>query len=317
MTSPADAPGAAPLVDVVVPTNRVSPYLGAALASVAAQTHARWDLIVVDDGSGRGDDLARIVAGVAGARIVHRENGGAAAARNTGIAAGSGEIVAFLDDDDVWPPDRLERLVAALGADAGALGAFGDGIDIDAEGVAFDSWHTPQATSDEYLRGDTPIPRITTLAVRRRAFELAGTFDEDFGLSQDTEFTLRVLRRGRLVTSGAVVVEYRRHDRNATAADWRRRHAAGSRAVRANLEDAERRGDAHHVAALRRNARLLDRAYASWSAGRVIGLLRQRRAGDAGADLWDSLRLSPWGVLTGWASTLASKLGARSRRSGA
>lgn len=314
MTDEADTPAGMPVVDVVVPTNRVSPYLEPALASVAAQTYANWRLVVVDDGSGRGDELVQIVERVDGARIVHRENGGAAAARNTGIAAGTGEIVAFLDDDDVWPPDRLEELVRALERDPGAIGAFGDGIDVDGEGVAFDSWHTPQATSAEYLRGASPIPRITTLAVRRSALDDAGTFDEDFGLSQDTEFTLRLLRHGRLVSTGTVLVEYRRHERNATAADWRRRHAAGSRAIRVNREDAASRGDAHHVEALRRNAKMLDRAYASWSAGRVIGLLKQRRVRDAAADVRDSMRLSPRGVLAGGVSTLASKLRTRARR---
>ncbi|WP_353808027.1 glycosyltransferase family 2 protein [Agromyces sp. SYSU T00194] len=309
-----DAPGARPLVDVVVPTNRVSPYLETALASVAAQTYRRWSLIVVDDGSGRGDELERIVGSVDGARLIHRENGGAAAARNTAIAAGSGDVVAFLDDDDRWPADRLERLVAALGADPEAIGAFGDGIDVDGDGVAFDAWHTPRATSDAYLRGETPIPRITTLVVRRHAFALAGTFDEDFGLSQDTEFTLRLLRHGRLVGCGAPVVEYRRHDRNATAADWRRLHAAGSRAVRTNLEDAASRGEDAHVDALRRNARLLDRAYASWSAGRVIGLLRAGRRRQAMLDVRDSLRLSPRGVVAGWSSTIASRLRNRAGR---
>jgi len=317
VTNEADARADSPVVDVVVPTNRVSPYLESALASVVAQTYANWRLVVVDDGSGRGDELERIVDRVDGARILHRENGGAAAARNTGIADGTGEVVAFLDDDDVWPPGRLEELVRALERDRGAVGAFGDGVDIDDRGVAFDSWHTPQATSAEYLRGAVPIPRITTLAVRRSAFDDAGTFDEAFGLSQDTEFTLRLLRHGRLVSTGTVLVEYRRHERNATAADWRRRHAAGSRAIRVNRADAESRGAAHHVDALRRNARMLDRAYASWSAGRVIGLLKQRKVREAAADVRDSMRLSPRGVLAGAASTLASKLRTRARRPGA
>jgi GT2 family glycosyltransferase len=313
VTAGVDLPVGQPVrsVDVVIPTNRVSPYLPAALASVVAQTYRNWRVIVVDDGSGSPDALERIVAEVPGAEVIHQENAGAAAARNTAIRAGGGDVIAFLDDDDVWPPERLEHLVRALDRRPDALGAFGDGVDIDGEGRVFGSWHSDEASSEEYLSGRTPIPRITTLVVRRAALEQSGLFDEAFGMSQDTEFTLRVIRRGALVSCGAVVVEYRRHDHNVTRADWRVRYAASSRAVRTNLADARAKRDAGQVALLQKNFQRLAAATASGSVGRVIGDLKAGRRRAARDDIRDSLRLSPTGFVRGAVTTLTSKVRSR------
>ena len=136
------------------------------------------------------------------ATVIHQANAGVAAARNRAIRAGEGEFVAFLDDDDRWPSDRLEQLVRALDRRPDALGAFGNGVYIDQDGRPFGSWHTEDATSEAFLRGDTPIPRITAMVVVRDALERSGLFDEGFALSEDDEFILRLLRQGPLASAG-------------------------------------------------------------------------------------------------------------------
>ncbi len=102
-----------PLVSVVIPTwNRASEIRGA-IDSVLAQTHSRIELIVVDDGST--DDTPSVLASY-GDRIVaiRRENAGVSAARNTGVRAAKGELLAFLDSDDTWTPDKIEKQVQLL-----------------------------------------------------------------------------------------------------------------------------------------------------------------------------------------------------------
>src|SRR5262245_33392805 len=110
--------GAPGLVSVVTNFLNAAPYLRESIDSVIAQSHAGWELLLVDDGSDDGSTgIARRAAGRDPARcrfLEHpgHQNRGASAARNLGIAHARGEFVAFLDADDVWLPDRLARSVA-------------------------------------------------------------------------------------------------------------------------------------------------------------------------------------------------------------
>ena len=108
MTAADAHPAFAPLVSVIIPAYNRAHLVGRAIASVFAQSYRNFEIIVVDDAST--DDLAATLAEAGGLQlrcITHPRNRGAAAARNTGIAAASGEFVAFLDSDDVWFPDKL------------------------------------------------------------------------------------------------------------------------------------------------------------------------------------------------------------------
>jgi glycosyltransferase involved in cell wall biosynthesis len=99
-----------PFVSIVLPTYNVEPYLRAAVSSVITQTHAEWELIVIDDGStdGTGPYL-RGLAGDGRIRVLARSHcGNPARLRNEGLAAARGDYVAFLDADDAWSPEKLE-----------------------------------------------------------------------------------------------------------------------------------------------------------------------------------------------------------------
>lgn len=104
------------LVSVVIPAYNATATIGATLESVRRQTWPDIEIIVIDDGSS--DDTAAQVSRHAAAdsriRLVVQANGGVAAARNRGIADARGSLVAPLDADDLWHPNKLERQVAAL-----------------------------------------------------------------------------------------------------------------------------------------------------------------------------------------------------------
>ena len=301
-------------VDIVVPTNRVSRFLPATLASVREQRYLPWRLLIVDDGSGAPEEIERLASDLPSASVIHQQHAGVSAARNAAIRSGTGEFVAFLDDDDLWPPERLGELVATLQAHPDAAGVFGNGRYIDADGRVFGQWTTKPASREEFLSRAVPIPRIVTMLVRRTALERVGLFDERLAFSEDDELILRLLRDAPLVSSMTVVVDYRRHDHNVTRADWRTRYRSGRSAVVANLDAARQRGEDEHVALLRRYVSRLDASTAGSSAGRVIGDLKARRFRVAVLDVWDSVRIAPLGFVRGAIRTVGSRVGSRLRR---
>jgi len=101
------------VITVVIPAFNAVRYLAEAIDSIRAQGAFALEILVVDDGST--DGTAELASGLgADVRVIRQPNGGAAAARNTGIAAASGDLVGFLDADDLWPPGRLALLVGYL-----------------------------------------------------------------------------------------------------------------------------------------------------------------------------------------------------------
>ncbi|MBQ4581769.1 MAG: glycosyltransferase family 2 protein [Oscillospiraceae bacterium] len=102
-----------PKVSVIVPVYRVEEYLDQCVASVCAQTFTDWELILVDDGSPDrcGAMCDEWAAKDGRIRVIHRENGGLSAARNSGVLVAEGAFVFYLDSDDYLEPDALERLL--------------------------------------------------------------------------------------------------------------------------------------------------------------------------------------------------------------
>ena len=120
---------------VIVPVYNVKNYLAACVKSVVEQSGpADWECILVDDGStDASGSMCDAFAGLCpGVRTIHRENGGLAAARNTGIRAAKGEWLLFLDSDDYWPEEMLTGLSAALAADPGFDWYVGRYLELDA-----------------------------------------------------------------------------------------------------------------------------------------------------------------------------------------
>ena len=101
-----------PLVTAVVTTYNQGPYIGAALGSVLAQTHRPLEIIVVDDGS-TDDTPERVDRSRDRVVYLRQPNQGVAAARNTGVRQATGELIAFLDGDDLWEPEKLELQINA------------------------------------------------------------------------------------------------------------------------------------------------------------------------------------------------------------
>ncbi len=104
-----------PSVSVIIPTYKHADFVLATLDSVFAQTFTDYEVVVINDGSPDSTaEKLRPLADAGRIRYIEQENQGQGAARNRGLAEAQGEFIALLDDDDLWPPDKLEWQVAAL-----------------------------------------------------------------------------------------------------------------------------------------------------------------------------------------------------------
>ncbi len=170
-------------VSVVVPLYQTEAYIGAALSSVLAQTFRDFEVIVVDDGS---SDLGPAIAGATGdarVRVVTQENRGLAGARNTGIRHSRADIIALLDADDLWAPEKLRRHVAQLDANAFLDVSFSASRLIDGDGRDLGLVQSPIShalgAADFFRRN--PIGNGSAPVLRRRAFDRIAFFDKGLG----------------------------------------------------------------------------------------------------------------------------------------
>ena len=264
------SPAMSPVVSVVIPTYNRAAYLLETLASVFAQSFTDYEVIVVNDGSP--DDTDRRLRPLAEAgRIVYREqpNAGQSTARNRGLAEARGELIAFLDDDDLWPPDKLAWQVAALREHPDWLLVSGLAGLMEADGTRREPDEpngAVQLQSIDAIFEGCGIISPGQVLLRRTALEAAGGFDPTLHGCEDTDLWMRVAARGPVALVRRPALHYRVHVTNATrAAD--RMFWDSVRTVRKNLPlvPAARRADA------RRHA--LRNAYV-FAGTRIVGAAR-------------------------------------------
>lgn len=209
-----------PLVTVVVPAYDAARFVGETLRAACAQTYPRLEIVVVDDGSR--DGTAAIVAAIAArddrVRLVRKANAGVAAARNTGIEAARGELVAILDADDLWHPHKIARQVEVLARHGGDLGiVYCRYREIDEAGRVL------RSPSFEPPRGDVYGALVlfnflgggSSALMRRDRLIAVGGFDPDVTRlggpgAEDTMLFLRMAERWDCDLADAYLLGYRR-----------------------------------------------------------------------------------------------------------
>ena len=204
-------PVSTPHVSVIVPVYNGEQFLAEAIASVLEQAHVPLEIIVVDDGST--DGTARVAAGFGQTvTYLHQANQGPAAARNRGLALAQGELLAFLDADDRWPPDKLARQVAALQASPDWLLVVGH---IQFLRLAADGAPGEERYEVEPERSAAML--VGCMVASRAAFDLIGGFDPALRMSEDTDWFVRAREHGVAIpVLPETVLYYRRHGKGAT-----------------------------------------------------------------------------------------------------
>lgn len=200
------------MCSVIVPCYNASDTVEATLSSALALPETT-EIIAVDDGSkdGTRELLARIAATDPRIRVISQANAGVAAARNTGIAAATGEFIAFLDSDDIWRSGHLGQNLAALRNDP-ALGiSFSRARFVDARGrqTGLARPKLNGLTPADFLSGN-PCTTASTVVVRKAVLDEVGGFNERLRRNEDQEWLFRVsITRWRIEGLDDVLVDYR------------------------------------------------------------------------------------------------------------
>jgi len=212
-----------PAVAVLTPTYNQEQFIGAAIQSVRAQSFSDWEMVVVDDGST--DGTVAVVEAVADPRIrlLRRPHGGLAglgAAYAAGLATTTAPLVAILEGDDEWPPDKLGRQVPVF-ADANVVLAYGSAELIDERGCVYATYRPrPVGEAAENRPRGSILPQLlqqnfmvaATVIVRREALVGVGGFWQPAGIPYvDHPTWLRLALEGPFAFSPQVVGRWRRH----------------------------------------------------------------------------------------------------------
>jgi glycosyltransferase involved in cell wall biosynthesis len=183
------------LVSVVIPAFNVGWCVGRAVDSVLAQSLLERELVVVDDGST--DDTAEVLASYGPAiRVIRQPNGGMSAARNAGIRQARGGLVAFLDADDYWLPQKLERQVGLM-LDRPELGFCSTAARIvNPEGAMLNLWRCPGENANMlqtlFAENAAIAGGCSAVMVRRDLLDRVGLFDESLRGFEDPDLWIRL-----------------------------------------------------------------------------------------------------------------------------
>ena len=201
-------------VSVIIPTYQRAHFVGEAIRNAQGQTYQALEIIVVNDGST--DETAAVLAEFGEQIMVihHKENRGVSAALNSGIRAATGKYIAFLDDDDIWLPYKLEKQVAYMEQhpDVELLG--GNLFVFSQKRGLFP--HTVFKDSVPVLISCSPFKKNMmykcVAMIRRTCFDKVGLFDEEMFACEDYEMSSRVSEKYKVAFLKEPLVCYRRHD---------------------------------------------------------------------------------------------------------
>jgi glycosyltransferase involved in cell wall biosynthesis len=215
-------------VSAVIPVFLSERYLAEAIESVHAQTTPVLEIVVVDDGS---PDGSAALAARLGARCVRQQNAGIGAARNRGVKEARGAAVAFLDADDRWARDRIERQVGLLEGDPALSGVLGE----------VQQFVSPELSEAERARLECPpepqaggVPGA--LLVRRDDFLATGGFDERLRVGEFVDWYARARETGLRIAFHEGVVLHRRLHASNTMRARRDEHATYARILKDTLD---------------------------------------------------------------------------------
>lgn len=195
-------------ISVVIPAFNAERFLREAIESVLRQSLAPEEILVVNDGST--DGTAELCRRMGAVTLIDLPHGGVSRARNAGVAAAAGDLIAFLDADDFWLPSKLEKQVQLLELQPEA------DIAICRQGYSFEGPVPPWFRGP--VDGGSEMGTVpSNWLIRRRVWDGVGPFDETLTHGEDTDWWSRAVDAGvRWVLVDELLVVHRIHDANAS-----------------------------------------------------------------------------------------------------
>ena len=216
-------------ISAIITTYNYGRFIAGAIESVLGQTHPPDEVIVVDDGST--DDTGATVAGYAaqGVRYLWQANCGISAARNSGIRASQGDLLAFLDADDRWLPDQLARQLDHLARFPTVGLITGSEWQVYEGGQpAFYVRRKPVGATSYYpqILIENSIGNASLLLIRRACFDRVGLFNRKVGLGQDWDMWIRIAHAFPVGVVAGPLIHFTRHADSISAGKTWQRYAS-------------------------------------------------------------------------------------------
>lgn len=211
-------------VSVVIPTFNCASFIVEAIKSAFEQSHFTTEVIVVDDKSCDGTEQVVARSGFPVRYVRNRANLGVSASRNVGITVARGDLIAFLDADDVWLPSKLSRQVAVLAAHPDLVAIGGLMIPYEDDVPQSDDESTPlvrYSFTEMVFKNRLATP---TVVARRHCLLRAGLFDESMNNSEDYDLWLRLAQIGTIGVLRSALARYRRRSDGLSAANPDKTH---------------------------------------------------------------------------------------------
>lgn len=199
-------------ISVLIPTYNCDAYVHEAINSVLNQTYKNFEIIVVDDGStDNTKDVLRPYEEKKLITYIYQNNSVPAVARNTGILNSSGDYIAFLDADDLWMPEKLEKMIKKIN-DKKKFGMVITSVNfVDLYGNILRTTNYDQMTEDEIkeILMERCIVVMSSVLIQREVFEHIGLFDENLTYAEDWDFFYRLAREYRIGIINEPLTVYR------------------------------------------------------------------------------------------------------------
>ncbi len=204
------------LITVIIPCYNGSYFISDAIESVLAQSHANWELIIIDDAST--DDSTNVIKKYCGDKRIsilkNKKNLGIAKTKNKGILKSKGEFLAFLDQDDIWEKDKLTLQAARLKQDpeAGvvccAMAFTNIALKKTTVFTGFDDIDQKELIKNLYI---TPVNSSSVMMIRKTCLDKIGVFDESLKGWDDYELLMRISKSHKIRYEREILVSKRIH----------------------------------------------------------------------------------------------------------
>lgn len=207
-----------PKISVNIACYNSEKYIARTIESVLAQTYRDFEIVIIDDGST--DGTGAIVRSFRDGRIryFYKDNEGLSRTRNRGIEESLGEYIAFIDHDDVWVPEKLEKQIALFEGDPVLALVYSNFYRLfdDGSKVLAHAKEQPAGYAFERFLYNYPVGLLTAM-IRKRSFsEIGPAFDERLKIAEDFDVFMRILFRNKAAYIHEPLALYRMHENRAT-----------------------------------------------------------------------------------------------------